>query len=59
MQSYTYTLKHVSGVENKVADAFNRRVCFLKQPSVKVICFERIKEEYESCPDFENIVCVK
>jgi len=56
LQDYTYTLKHISIVENKVADALSRRVCFLKQLSAKVVCFERIKEEYESCSDFGEIV---
>ena len=54
MQNYTYTLKHTSGVENKVADALSRRACVLKQLNTKLIGFERIKK-YELCPDFEEI----
>ena len=54
MQDYTYTLKHTSGVENKVADALSRRACVLKQLNTEVVGFERIKE-YESCPDFGEI----
>jgi len=46
----------MSEVKNNVADALSRRVCFLKELSVEVVCFERIKEEYESCPDFRKIV---
>jgi len=57
LQDYTYTLKHISGVENKVVDALSQ-VCFLKQLSAEVAGFERIKEEYESCPDFREIVYV-
>jgi len=52
MQDYPYTLKHTSGVKNKVADALSRRACVLKQLNAWVVGFERIKEEYVSCPDF-------
>jgi len=48
----------MSGVENKVANTLSRRVCFLKQVSAEVVGFERIKDEYESCPDFGEIICV-
>jgi len=47
-------LKHTSGVEN-LADALSRRACVLKQLNAEVVGFERIKEEYESCPDFGDI----
>ena len=56
MQDYTYTLKHTPGVENKVADALSRRVCVLEQLNAEVVGFERIKEEYASCPDFGEIL---
>ena len=55
MQDYTYTLKHTSGVKNKVAVALTRRTCVLKQLNAEVVDFERIKEEYMSCPDFGEI----
>jgi len=50
-----YTLKHTSGVENKVADVLSRRICVLKLLNAEVVGFERIKEEYTSCPDFGEI----
>jgi len=40
MQDYTYTLNHTSRVENKVADALNRRTCVLKQLNAEVVGFE-------------------
>ena len=55
MQDYTYTLKHTSGVENNVVDALSQRSCVLKQLNAEVVGFERIKEEYVSCPDFGEI----
>ncbi|XP_022889046.1 uncharacterized protein LOC111404479 [Olea europaea var. sylvestris] len=41
--------------ENRAADALSRRIAFLSTMSVKVIRFERLKEEYELCPDFRDI----
>ena len=55
MQDYTYTLKHTSGVENKIADALSRRTCVLTQLNAGVVGFERIKEKYVSCSDFGEI----
>ena len=34
---------------------FNRRVMILIAMSAKVTGFERLREEYESCPDFGEI----
>jgi len=48
-------LKHTSEVENKVVDELSRRTCVLKQLNAEVVGFERIKEEYVSCPNFEKI----
>ena len=41
-----------AGVENEVANALNRRVDLLSIMSVNVTGFERLKKDYESCPDF-------
>ena len=43
------------GVENKVADALNLRVMILITMSAEVTGSERLKEGYESCPDFGEI----
>jgi len=43
------------GVENKVVDALNRYVIILVAMSVEVLGFERLREEYDSCPDFGKI----
>ena len=55
LQDYTFVLMHKAGVENKVADALNRRVMILVVMSVEVTGFERLREEYELCPDFGEI----
>ena len=55
LQDYTFVLKHKAGIENKVADALSQRVMTLVTMSAEVIGFERLREEYDSCPDFGKI----
>ena len=56
MQDYTYTLKHTSGVENKIADVLSRRTCVLKQLNAEVVGFERIKDESRHAPILETFL---
>jgi len=58
LQDYTYALKHKAGVENRVADALSHRRALLSVMSTEVVGFEKIKETYESCPDFGNIYTI-
>jgi len=55
LQVYTFVLKYKVGVENRVSDALSQRVMILVVISAKVIGFERLREEYELCPDFREI----
>ena len=55
LQDYTFTLHHKAGVENKAADALSRRVFILTKMSIAVNGVERLKTEYESCPNFHEI----
>jgi len=55
LQDCTFVLKHKAAIENKVAEALSRRITTLVTISIKVIGFERLREEYDSCPDFEKI----
>jgi len=55
LQDYICTLKHMFGVENKVAIAQSLN-CLLNQMSAEVVCFDKIKEEYALCPNFGEIV---
>ena len=48
-------VKHRAGVENKATNALSRRVSFLSVMSVKVTGFERLKDDYESCPNFGHL----
>jgi len=54
LQDYTFVLKHKAGVENKVTDALSRRVMTLVTMSTEVIGFERLREKYDSYPDFKK-----
>ncbi|GFZ15624.1 hypothetical protein Acr_25g0000330 [Actinidia rufa] len=45
---------HRSGVENKAADTLSRRAFLLSLLDANVVGFERLKEDYESCPDFRD-----
>ena len=55
LQHYSFVLRHKSGVENKVADALSRQVTLLSMVSTKVIGFEKLRDEYKSCPNFEKV----
>lgn len=52
INEYSFVLKHRSGVENKVADALSRVLTALQMMSAQVIGFDRMKDEYSTCPDF-------
>ena len=54
LQPYPYVIKHKAGVE-KVADTLSRRVSILIAVSNEVTGFVRIKNDYESCPDFGEV----
>ena len=48
-------VKHRARVKNKAADALSGMVSLLSIMSVKVTGFERLKDDYESCPDFGEL----
>jgi hypothetical protein len=45
----------MKGVENQAVDALSRCSSLLSVMNVKVIGFERLKDEYDSCLDFKDI----
>uniref|UniRef100_A0A2N9GGF1 RNA-directed DNA polymerase n=1 Tax=Fagus sylvatica TaxID=28930 RepID=A0A2N9GGF1_FAGSY len=55
LQRYSFVVKHRAGIENKAADALSRRLSLLSIMSVEVTGFERLKEDYDSCPDFGEV----
>ena len=55
LQRYSFVVKHRAGIENKAADALSRRLSLLSIMSVEVTGFEKLKEDYDSCPDFGEL----
>uniref|UniRef100_A0A2N9FGZ1 RNA-directed DNA polymerase n=1 Tax=Fagus sylvatica TaxID=28930 RepID=A0A2N9FGZ1_FAGSY len=55
LQRYSFVVKHRAGIENKAADALSHRLSLLSIMSVEVTGFERLKEDYDSCPDFGEL----
>ena len=58
LQDYTYVLKHKARIKNRVADALSCRHALLSVMSTEVVDFKKIKDTYESCPNFGNIYTV-
>lgn len=54
LQDYTFTLRHKAGVNNKATYALSQRIFILNKMTV-IVDFERLKEDYESCPNFCEI----
>ena len=52
LNEYSFVINHRSGIENKAADALSRLTVTLHRMSAHVIGFDRLKNEYSSCPDF-------
>ena len=42
-------------MENKPADALSRRVNLIHSMNVEVTGFERLRDDYPSCPDFGDM----
>jgi len=58
LQDYTFTLRHKAGIENKAADALSCGIFVLTKMFMVVNDFEKIKIEYESCPDFCDLYAI-
>ena len=52
LNEYSFVINHRAGIENKVVDALSRLTITLHRMSAHVIGFDRLKDEYSTCPDF-------
>jgi hypothetical protein len=52
LQQFTFVLKHKAGMENRVADALNRKSLLRQTLSMEVTCFANLPSTYKDDPDF-------
>ena len=52
LQSFTFVIKHKSGVTNRVADALSRRHSLLTEMKVEALGFDEMQELYDVDPFF-------
>ena len=55
LQSFTFVIKHKSGVTNKVVDALSRRHSLLTEMKVEVLDFDEMKDLYDVDPNFFEV----
>ena len=55
MKNFTFVIKHISGSDNKVADALSRRSLVVHEFQVKTLGFEHLKEMYQEDLDFKEV----
>jgi hypothetical protein len=54
MQNFTFVIKHINGIDNKVADDLSRRCLILWEYQVNTLGFEHLKEMYKEDPDLKE-----
>ena len=52
LNEYSFVINHRVSIENKAIDALSRLTVTLHRMSAHVIGFDRLKDEYSTCPDF-------
>jgi hypothetical protein len=55
MHNFTFVIKHISGIANKVADALSRKCLLLQEFRVKTLGFENLKDMYAGDADFGEV----
>jgi hypothetical protein len=54
MQNFTFVIKHISGVANKVADALSSKCLLLQEFKVKTLGFDDLRDMYANDQDFKE-----
>ena len=54
LQGFTFVIKHVSGKENKVADALSKKSLMVQESQIQVLGFDFLKDLYKSNLDFKE-----
>jgi hypothetical protein len=54
MQNFTFVIKHISGISNKVADSLSRSCLILQEFQVDTLGFKHLKEMYKEDLDFKE-----
>jgi hypothetical protein len=54
MSKFTFVIKHISGIANKVVDALSGRCLILQEFQVKTLGFEHLKDMYCDDPDLKE-----
>ena len=54
LRSFTFVIKHKSGVTNQIADALSGRHSLLKKMKVEILGFDEMKELYDNEPNFSE-----
>jgi hypothetical protein len=54
MQNFTFVIKHIYGIANKVADALRRKCLLMQEFRVRNLGFDNLKEMYRDDLDFKE-----
>ena len=55
MQNFTFVIKHISGIANKVVDSLSRKCLLLQEFKVKTLGSDDLKDMYRDDPDFKEV----
>jgi hypothetical protein len=54
MQNFTFVIKHIFGIANKVVDALRRKCVLMQEFRVKTLGFDNLKDMYKDDPNFKE-----
>jgi hypothetical protein len=54
MKIFTFSIKHISSIANKVVDALSKKCLLLQEFKVKTLGFDDLRDMYVDYPDFKE-----